>query len=249
MSAARRPSLLALLAVPLLLTACASTAPPTSTAPASASPSASAAPTVAASEPPLADDAAWHRFSTANGMASISVPSTWSVEGGETASDIGWAQWIWVRNSLRHEMALLTIGSGGDRGGGGCDDWDGDGTGAVPARIHLVEEVDVLGIGLVGSAPAYLVAATVQATEGDFSFHVGYSAERPADDRMPCRVDGDVPVPDGHPQVTLGTPSPEMAGGLWTVDSFEAGEAYAATEEYAALIDVLRSLEIVGAAP
>lgn len=246
MSAPRRRWLLALLGGPLLLAACASTPPPAATAPAATAPAASAAPSPSASEPPLAEDADWHRFSTANGMASISVPSTWTVEGGTTESEFGSAQWIWVRNSLRHEMALLAIGYGGDRGGA-CDDWDGDGTGFVPARIHLTEAVDVLGSGLEGSAPAYLYAATVQVAEGEFSFHAGYSVDRPADDRMPCFIYDDVAVPDGYPQVTLGTPPPTIGGGLWAVDSFEAGEAYAATDEFSALVDVLRSLRLEAA--
>jgi hypothetical protein len=34
---------------------------------------------------------------------------------------------------------------------------------------------------------------------------------------------------------------------VWEVDSFEAGERYAATEEYATLLEVLRSLRLEAA--
>ncbi|MGM1028861.1 MAG: hypothetical protein ACQEWM_03180 [Actinomycetota bacterium] len=239
MSAGRRSGVLPLLVVPLLLVACASSPPAASPAPPAASPTAAASPT------PVTE-ATWHRFSTESGMASISIPPTWTVEGGAVETHAGGVQWIWVRNSLRHEMALLAIGKGGDRGGA-CDDWDGDGTAFVPARIHLVEEVDVTGETLGDGPPAYLYAATVQPAEGDFSFHVGYSTERPGGDRMPCLIYDDVAVPEGFPSVTLGTPPATIGGGLWQVDSFDAGAAYAETDEYAALVDVLRSLRLEAA--
>jgi len=244
-SAARRSAVLSLLVAPLLLVACAGGAPAATTAPPASSAPASASPTAAAS-PTAVPEPTWHRFSTESGMASVSIPPTWTVEGGAVASDVGDVEWIWVRNSLQHEMALLAIGNGGDRGGA-CDDWDGDGTAFVPARIHLVEEVDVTGESLDDGPPAYLYAATVQPAEGDFSFHVGYSTERPEGDRMPCLTYDDVAVPEGYPWVTLGTPSASMGGGLWQVDSFDAGAAYAETEEYAALVDVLRSLRLEAA--
>ncbi len=255
MSPARRPSVLALLAVPLLLGACAATPPSASTAPAptaghqTAPTSTEPAPSASGSEPPLAGDVPWHRFSTENGMVSISVPSTWTVEGGATASDFGDAQWIWVRNSLRHEMALLTIGTGGDRGGGCGDEVDGvfqpDDDGMLPARIHAVEVLD-LGdeldaFGTPGEP--HLVAATVQSGEA-FGFHVGFLPEPPQNGLVPCHWYDDVAVPAGFPDVTLGTPSVDTAGGLWLVDSFEAGEAYTATEEFATLMAVMRSLQL-----
>lgn len=245
MSAAHRSSLLALLAVPLLLAGC-TTGPEVAPSP-TASTTTSAEPSGEPGSEPSASDAPtggapWHRFSTANGMASITVPPTWTVEGGAVSSDYGESQWIWVRNSLRHEMALLTVSSGGDRGGT-CGDSVIDGTSEVPARIHLVEEVDVGGETL-DAPPAYLYAATVESSTDVFAFHAGYSLERPVDDRMPCTIFDDVAVPDGYPWVSFGVPNADIGGGLWRVDSFDAGERYAQTEEYDTLMDVLRSLRL-----
>lgn len=240
MSAARR-SLLALLAVPLLLASCAAGPEEAPSPTPSATEAIESSAPVAASEEPQTD-ARWQRFSTENGMASITVPPTWTVEGGAVSGDDGESQWIWVRNSLRHEMALLTVSSGGDRGGT-CGDSVIDGTSEVPARIHLVEEMDVGGETL-DPPPAYLYAATVESSRDVFAFHAGYSLERPADDRMPCTIFDDVAVPDGYPQVSFGVPNADIGGGLWRVDSFEAGQAYAQTEEYDTLMDVLRSLRL-----
>lgn len=239
MSAARRSWALVLLAAPLLLVACApgpAAAPssPPSTTPTSAAPAASDA-------PPQEDQ--WQRFSTIDGMASVAVPPTWTVEGGASSSELGETQWLWIRNASGQEMAVLGIGTGDGRGGY-CDDWDGDGSSFVPARIHLVEEVDVTGDSLDDGPPAYLSAATVGTGEDTFALRVGYTAERPEGDRMPCPLWNDVAVPDGYPVVELGSPGPEMGEGMWSVDSFEAGERYTETEEYATLIDVLRSLQL-----
>ncbi|WP_405218482.1 hypothetical protein [Agrococcus sp. Ld7] len=251
MSATLRSTLLTLFAGPLLLAGCAATGPDAAPPPA-VSTTASAEPSAEPSPEPSGEssgadaptgEAAWHRFSTENGMASIAVPPTWTVEGGAVSSDVGEWQWIWVRNSLRHEMALLRLGVGGDRGGA-CGGNVIAGTSDVPARIHLVEEVDVTGETLGDAPPTYLYAATVERSDGAFAFHAGYSLERPADDRMPCIVYDDVAVPVDYPQVSFGVPDADIGGGLWRVDSLEAGEAYAQTEEYETLMDVLRSLRL-----
>lgn len=114
----------------------------------------------------------------------------------------------------------------------------------MPARIHLVEETDAAASIGAGSGP-FLYAATMQEAEDRFSFHAGYSLERPAADRMPCLPYDLVTPPERAPMVMFGTPASTPDGERrFLVDSFEAGEQYAQTEEYATLIDVLRSLRL-----
>lgn len=224
------------------------TTPPTAAVAESASPPASAPATSAeASAEPTAD---WQRVATENGLVSLRIPTTWTVEhGGETIEESLWAQTMLVRNSIGQEMAILSVSEGGDRGGACGADVDGvfqqDDDGMLPARIHAVEvlelgdELDAFGT----PGKPHLVAATVEYGER-FGFHVGFLPEPPQDGLVPCLWYDDVAVPAGFPNVMLGTPPVDTAGDIWLVDSFEAGEAYTETSEFATLMSVMRSIEL-----
>lgn len=180
-----------------------------------------APPAPAASDPPVSDETV-HVIAVGDVEASISVPAAWSVEEG--ASDgFGEHRWLWIRNAEDDEMAVLSMATDGGLGGA-CDDWDGDGTGYVPAEIHLVEEAGAAA-GIDDAAGPFLYAATVQEAEDRFSFHAGYSLERPADGRMPCLTYDLVTVPERSPMIMFGTPASTPDGERrFLVDSFDAGE-------------------------
>ena len=149
-----------------------------------------------------------------------------------------------IVSDLEQELAVFGSAFYGDRGGA-CDDWDGDGTFFVPASIHLEETVP-LGDGLIGfdGEPE---------AEGRIARGIQLLLRRLLVRRLlevlPARdLDrfGRVPVPEGYPDASFGTTRDES---LWRVDSLEQGQAYAQTEEYEELMDMFRSLEIVGVTP
>jgi hypothetical protein len=156
---------------------------------------------------------------------------------------------VTVVSDLGQALAVFGSAHFGDRGGA-CHDWDGDGTFYVPGSIHL-EETVTLGEGLVGFDgesvdEARIVAFTTRPTAEDTWFVAGYSLDPFEGGQVPCLTHSDVPVPEGYPAASFGTTGDEA---LWRVDSLEQGEAYTETEEYAQLMDVFRSLEIVGITP
>lgn len=243
-----------MIAAALLLAGCSSAAEaPTAPASTSASMSATPVPTATAepepSPTPTVDATAdWQRIETEDGLFRWRIPADWSIvdESGESELDGRWMNRMDISNADGEVLAFFSSHyTGGDRGGV-CDDWDGDGTGYVPAVVHLDEAVQTAEgplTSFVGPVEeGRLVAFSSQQTADTAWFFAGHSLSDVREDSVPCLTYSDVPTPEGYPSTGFGTTGdPER----WRMASLEEGIAYAATDEYDQLIEMFRSLELL----
>lgn len=223
---------------------------PVASVDASTTPSPSPTPDATAA-PSSAPTDGWQEVATTDGLFRWRIPADWTARDAsfEAEDGLGHVNHVTIVSDLEQELAVFGSAFYGDRGGA-CDDWDGDGTFFVPASIHLEETVP-LGDGLIGfdgepEAEGRIVAFTSRPTAEDAWFIAGYSLDPFEGGQVPCIPYNDVPVPEGYPDASFGTTRDES---LWRVDSLEQGQAYAQTEEYEELMDMFRSLEIVGVTP
>lgn len=247
----RPVTIVAAVATLLALTGCAGAAAPAPSAPTSSStPSASAStdPTAgpSASADPLVMTDDWLEYATSDGSVSFRYPPTWTLEADSElfAPDAGRAD---VQDPYERWMdsATLTAPNGQQLlamhdfvdVGGAC------GGSTFPLEVLATEPARAEPLTTDDGDP---VIATVALGTDDDRWRVGVgitssgSIERPE----ACRVYFVGSSSDGG--VSFGTHFQLNSGGddpLWTVDSLDDARAYMQNDEYATIIEILRSFE------
>ncbi|WP_137756708.1 hypothetical protein [Agrococcus sp. SGAir0287] len=202
------------------------------------SPSPSAEPSTSASDDGI-DTSDWLEYSTHDGDMTYRYPADWTLESEsvESSPEMG-GRWFDDASLTAPNGQVLLQSSDFVDIGGACGEDD-----QFPIEVLASEPADVQPL-VEGETPQITTVALGTA-DGRWTFGVGItSADRlPAPDSTGCgwyfvhgSSDGGVSI-GTHFVMASGEDDP-----LWTVDTLDDAEAYMETEEYATLLEILRSV-------
>lgn len=240
----------AALALTALLVGCAGAAGPIDAPTAAPTPSESpsATPIESASETPapgagVIDTTGWLDFATDDGSIAFRYPTDWTLDAQSErlAPDEGrddaepWERWMDSATlTAPNGQQLLQMHDFMDIGGACGDD-------VAPLEVLASEPFEAQGLSGESSAIATVALGT---SDDRWRVGVGITDEAALPDEA-CKVYFVFSSSDGG--VGMGTHLQLDASGedtLWTVDSLDDARAYMETDEYATILEILRSVEV-----